>query len=480
MFKQKCILNFSNDTETLFLRKYPSNINFSTFFNSLNLYLVKKYISASKVKVLAHFSNVDSVEFVYRYKKKYKSLPYERINNNEYVIDISSLPKKGILYPVFSGDIRRIDIKDCTYEIECESRDISPCVLITTYNRQEFLIPNLRKLNACEGLAHVIVVDNAKNVKLPDDLDKSKFTVIPNDNLGGTGGFTRGMIEAKKRGFSHIFIMDDDITLILEVMEKTFSLVSSFNDTHQNDWVGFSMLINDNPLVQYELGTKWTGSRMKLNNHKFDVANLKKLYKNQVNKKYNYSAWWSLMMPTSVVDKYGYPFPFFIKFDDIEYGLRRTGEEIVLTNGFGVWHESFEKKFNPYLEYYLFRNACVTNAIHSRHPIYRSCWRYLKKSIRFYLKGEYTSFKLLNLGYDDYLKGPDFFRKLDIEGNNKKLREIAKEKQPTLKSFFTIPFIACARYFKLIFVYNKVRKEYLNHYQKLTSLEYWEKVFNHE
>ena len=366
MFVQKVLLKFTEATKPLYVRDFPDGYYFNTYFNSLNLYLIKRYLGCSKVKLILHFNGTAEVRVAYQYKKKFRYLELQKCGDNTYVFDISSLPEVGVVFPVVKGDIRKFEVLDFRYEIDCESRPISPCVLITTYNREEFLIPNLEKLNGCEGLAHVIVVDNARNVKLPDTLDKKKFTVIPNDNLGGTGGFTRGMIEAKKRGFSHIFIMDDDIILIPEVMEKTFSLVSSLKKEHENDWVGFSMLINDEPLVQYELGTKWDGAKLKLNHHKYKLNRVKYLEKNQINTKYNYSAWWSLMMPTSVIDKYGYPFPMFIKFDDIEYALRRKDEEIILTNGFGVWHENFDKKFNPYLEYYLMRYICV-NAINGFH-----------------------------------------------------------------------------------------------------------------
>lgn len=480
MFVQKGILDFTEETTSLFIRKGYRQILFDTFFNSLNIYLVKKYIGQNKVRLIIDAENYESIHLYYSLNNKLRVLNSTKINENTYEFDISYLEEKGTIYPVIKGDVDKIKVNSFRYEIDCESREISPCVLITTYNRQEFLIPNLEKLNKCEGLAHVIVVDNAKNVELPKSLDSKKFTVIPNDNLGGTGGFTRGMMEAKKRGFSHIFIMDDDITLIPEVMEKTFSLVASLKEEHKNDWVGYSMLIRDNPLVQYELGTKWNGYRMNLNHHNYQLNRPKYLIKNQINKKPNYSAWWSLMMPIEVLDKYGYPCPFFIKFDDIEYALRRENEEIILTNGFGVWHESFEKKFNPYLEYYLVRNAFVTNSLHMKNPGFKSAWRYFRKSVKFYLLGRHREFKLINIGTNDFFKGPDYLLSLDLEANNNKMREIAKEKPNFVKGLFTIPFISCFYFFKIWFGFNKPKKAYLSKKNDLTSGEYWEKIFNHE
>ena len=146
-------------------------------------------------------------------------------------------------YLMFLGELEGdIKLESLVYEVDATERKISTAVIFTTFNRQEFLIPNLYKLNSCEKVDKVIIVDNAKNVVLPNDLPKDKFIVVPNENLGGSGGFTRGMLEAKKLGISHIFISDDDITLIPEIHEKALSLVSCLREDVKDSWLGFSML----------------------------------------------------------------------------------------------------------------------------------------------------------------------------------------------------------------------------------------------
>lgn len=475
MFTQKVILDFEKKVETLFVRKNENEQSFDTFFNSLNLYLIKHYTDGNKLTIKLDYVGNSPIKVIHAYKNETKVLFECDHLENEIEVDLSNLGELGIVYPVFNKDVQ---IKSMTYEVNATSRDISTAVLITTFNRQDFLIPNLHKLDKCEHINKVIIVDNARNIELPKDLSNDKFIVVPNDNLGGTGGFTRGMMEAKKLKVSHIFIMDDDITLMPEVTEKTLSLISSLKEEHANDWLGYSMLPNGKPTFQYELGTNWNGIKMMLNHRDMDVSKLDNLYKNQVNTKYNYSAWWSLIMPISVIDKYGYPFPFFIKFDDIEYGLRRKGEEIILTNGFAVWHEDFENKYNPYLEYYLYRNALVTNAIHDKKPLLHSLIRFMGKSVKEYFKLRHTEMKLINMAINDYLKGPDFFLNLDIEKRNNEIREIAKHKTNIFKGIFVSPFIAFGYAFKLMFKYNKAKPLYNRDVDKLTSEEYWQGVFN--
>lgn len=474
MFVQRVILDYNNQVKDLFVRHSNNQQSFDTFFNSLNLYLVKQFTDCKSLTIFCESDGKGFVKVIHETKERVSVLFEAETVPQEIKIDLTSLSYEGIIYPIFSGSI---SIKSMRYEVDAVSKKIHTAAIFTTFNRQEFLIPNLYKLNTCNSIDKVIIVDNAKNVELPADLPRDKFIIVPNDNLGGTGGFTRGMIEAKKTGASHIFIMDDDITLIPEVIDKALSLISSLKPSHENDWLGFSMLPNGSPTTQYELGTKWNGIKMCLNNHMLDVSKKESLFKNQINTKYNYSAWWSLIMPISVIDKYGYPFPFFIKFDDIEYALRRTGEEIILTNGFAVWHEDFDKKYNPYLEYYLYRNALVTNSLHDKKPKFHSLIRYLGKTVKAYFKGKFIVPKLMNIAVNDFLKGPDFFKTLDIEALNKEIRLIADKKIKVLDGIFTYPFRIIHNFFKLTFGFNKAKKKYINEFGYFTNLEYWEGVF---
>lgn len=474
MFKQKVILDFEEKVEALFVRRNGNELSFDTFFNSLNLYLIKHYTDGNKLTIKLDYVGDASIQVVHSYKKANRVLFASEHLQNEIDIDLSLLGELGIVFPIFKGDF---SLKSMTYEINSQGKKISTSVIFTTFNRQEFLIPNLHKLDKCENVDNVIIVDNAKNVELPEDLSKDKFIVVPNENLGGTGGFTKGMMEVKKLGSTHMFIMDDDITLLPEVVDKAISLISNLKEGHQDDWLGFSMLPNGSPTCQFELGSKWNGIKMQLNHHLVDVSKVDNLYYNQINTKYNYSAWWSLIMPTSVLDKYGYPFPFFIKFDDIQYGLRREKEEIILTNGFAVWHEDFDKKYNPYLEYYLYRNALVTNAINDKKPLLHSLIRFCGKNVKVYFKFMHIEMKLMNIAVNDYLKGPDYFLTLDIEKRNNEIREVAAQKVNYLKTIFVNPFVAGFYFFKILFKYNHAKKLFRAKYAQLTSEEYWKGVF---
>ena len=85
---------------------------------------------------------------------------------------------------------------------DAPDRKISLSLVICTYKRKEYLEENLEKIRKDPELyklfleKHFIVrvVDNAK--ELPDSYGKG-IQVYPNENTGGSGGFSRGMEQKK-------------------------------------------------------------------------------------------------------------------------------------------------------------------------------------------------------------------------------------------------------------------------------------------
>ena len=308
------------------------------------------------------------------------------------------------------GETKEVCAKYLEYCANKQYVSVKPKInaIICTYKREKEVLKNIEKLKLCkEYINHVFVIDNGKT--LDTNLSDDFVSILPNRNLGGTGGFTRGLIEATKTDCTHVLLMDDDIDFDPETYKKAYERVASFTKEEKNDWIGFSMSPFDKPYLQYEMGSKWNGMKMMINNHNLDMRIEKNKKKNENHQRYNYSAWWSLIMPISVVKKYGYPFPFFIKFDDIEYGMRRDGELIQFSNDFKVTHESFENKYNCYLEYYLMRNAFITNAIHLKGSKFCSLMRFTWKGIKFIFKGQAGALNMINVGARDYFAGPSLF-----------------------------------------------------------------------
>ena len=87
------------------------------------------------------------------------------------------------------------------------------CAIVVTYNRPGLLVRCLEQLGAQTRVpAHVLVVDNASTDETPELLaGRDDVEVLTMEtNLGGSGGFSRGVMHAHARGHRWLWLLDDD------------------------------------------------------------------------------------------------------------------------------------------------------------------------------------------------------------------------------------------------------------------------------
>ena len=94
--------------------------------------------------------------------------------------------------------------------------------VVVTYNRLELLkraVDSLRRQS--RKLDCIIVVNNGSNDGTFEWLDsQTDLCVIHQDNVGGSGGFYRGIEFAYNQGFDWIWCMDDDVYPAEDCLEK--------------------------------------------------------------------------------------------------------------------------------------------------------------------------------------------------------------------------------------------------------------------
>ncbi len=85
--------------------------------------------------------------------------------------------------------------------------------VVVTYNRKELLKRTIECLRSqTRKLDSIIVVNNSSTDGTAEWLDaQSDLTVFHQENIGGSGGFHRGIKEAFDSGFDWIWCMDDDV-----------------------------------------------------------------------------------------------------------------------------------------------------------------------------------------------------------------------------------------------------------------------------
>lgn len=124
------------------------------------------------------------------------------------------------------------EIKACSEQMQT----VRPAVVICTYKREEDVRKNLSRLNTMsDGFCPaVFLIDNGNTLGQEDFPDFVRY--VPNRNSGGTGGFTRGMLEVLEEAtsdFTHVVLMDDDIRLETGVLERTWSFLSCLKEHAQ-------------------------------------------------------------------------------------------------------------------------------------------------------------------------------------------------------------------------------------------------------
>lgn len=188
-------------------------------------------------------------------------------------------------------------------------------------------------------------------------------------NLGGAGGFSRGMFEATAPGAAgpvDVLLMDDDVRVEPETVLRLFAFAAV---TREPTLVGAQMLYLFNPdylLVSAER-TQLDQLKGGLDADEFalrDQSVVEDKQERRIDAEYN--AWWSCLIPGEAVEKVGLPMPYFFQWDDIEYGLRcrQAGMPTCTLHGAAVWHADFYwKDGDDFGQFFSQRNSLVTTSI---------------------------------------------------------------------------------------------------------------------
>ena len=405
-----------------------SELSFGTYFNSFSYTKYRDYTRVNAVTFSCKIKGKALVSLCVFDGEEKVILEAEAFNAAELSVNFSCLPMNGFLYPKIKA------ITDCEflqgeYRAECKPNNINVCIAICTYRREQYVLKNIELLRNSEFsfIHRVFVVDNGKTLDMA--LSDEFIQILPNKNYGGSGGFTRGLIEAHDGGFSHIILMDDDVNFFSQTLEQMTVFISLLTENFSKSWFGTGMFPLDKTWEQFELGAQWNGE-LTSRKHKIDLREPKNLLDNLDNTDLDYSAWWTLFMPVSVTEN-GLPFPFFIKGDDIEYGLRKNlGTEIITMNAIGVRHEAFDNKTSFVLYYYNVRNELVINAVHKKHGTLKALKRFWFEILKQLILYRYDNCNIVFMAVRDFLGGVDFFLKTDEEELNRKLSRCVPQLVP--------------------------------------------------
>lgn len=291
-----------------------------------------------------------------------------------------------------------------------------------TFNREPFLGPSCERLLDYAPIREAmprIVITNQGTAKLQehpafaflkDEAKAARLHIVDQPNYGGSGGFTRGVMEMLQAGqATHALLMDDDAQIEPECVYRAYAFACMAKDTVA---IGGQMLDLVRPHMLFESANTVRLNRLTIDNPVMNTdlgeeEGVNLLMEPQIG---HYNAWWFCAIPRGAFERFGLPLPMFIRGDDIEFGLRmRAGGMLTIAlPGVAVLHEPFYLKPGGFKEYYIVRNMLVNSVLHARV----SPWQFLPVLwVRFFmhaLRFDYAQASLTCRGIADFLKGPGF------------------------------------------------------------------------
>ncbi len=437
-----------------FLLESHKVISFDTYFNSFSLEKWKKYTFIDNLYLRLHIKGKCNIALyeatLVNESVQTRLLTSRKKDNQEETITIlfpETNTLHGICYFVISSDENPCQIISGYYGTEMDADQTNKVRIgigICTYKREHFILKNLKAIqetildnpqSELHDNLEIIVSDNGQTLQ-NFDYTHPKVQIVSNINAGGSGGFARCMIEAIKAketlNLTHLLLMDDDIVLDPAILLRTYKILLFLKKRHLNKIIGGAMLKLEEPSEQLEFGAKRQQNLSKpallQNNKDVNLSNFHSVVHNELSNTItpNYNAWWYCCIPFNHITSNNLPLPFFIHFDDIEYGCR-LNEEIILFNGIVVWH-SFQNKYSPILVYYDTRNRLLTSII--RDPL-TSTSRFnliqytLFHFIAFTNRYMYIDWKMFVLAIKDLCKGANAFQQINPPQLHESLATIA-------------------------------------------------------
>ncbi len=237
--------------------------------------------------------------------------------------------------------------------------------------------------------------------------DKLRYLRQP--NLGGAGGFTRGLYEVSAvNEHADVLLMDDDI---LCEPESVLRLHAFANCTVEPTLVGAQMLFLLNP-DYLNVGAEEVYPDQLVHGQRVSKAlrNTSMLKRNQERRvDAGYNAWWTCLIPAEVVTKIGLPLPIFFQWDDVEYGLRarEAGFVTVTLANAAVWHADFYwKDFDDWARYFSTRNSLIVGSLHTSLDGKMLSRTFFRQIAEMLVAMQYGLAHTTLQGIEDFLEGP--------------------------------------------------------------------------
>lgn len=417
--------------ESAYSLKKSEHSEFFTYFNAFSLEKWKKYTQVRNVYLRLSIKGKAGIQLFGHYtannnvNKEIISENYFEADGRETVMIPIPMDVKSqvVSFQLFAFD--DLYLYEGSYIADMDAsllNEVDISLVTVTFQKEDFITRNLTLLEneilyTDEEVAdHIFirVIDNGRTLNA-EEWNCDRIHIYPNPNVGGAGGYTRGMIETiQDQDFhaTHALLMDDDVKILPESIIRTYNLLRCLRPEYTDHFVSGAMLYYERMHVQHEdvgfvsregaFGARKPVMEMHLAD---SVVRNEKIYEDQPN---NYAGWWYCCIPRTKLSLDRLALPLFIRGDDVEFSIANHAKFLTM-NGICIWHMGFAVKFNMPMEFYqVHRNSLIIQAASGVTPEVDYAARI---SERFFIelnRFNYIGCDLLLDAIEDYLKGPEF------------------------------------------------------------------------
>jgi galactofuranosylgalactofuranosylrhamnosyl-N-acetylglucosaminyl-diphospho-decaprenol beta-1,5/1,6-galactofuranosyltransferase len=285
---------------------------------------------------------------------------------------------------------------------------------ITTFRREAAVRRTVARFstfmsgNPLAPYLHLFVVDNGQSA---DIAATAHVTPIPNRNLGGSGGFARGLAEAEGRDYTHCIFMDDDASVPLDAIERVWAFLAFAEDAATAVSGGLAManhrwsLWENGAIFDRRCHPRWLGTDMR------DFGQIMRMEIDSTprNPPNFYGGWWFFAFPIQGLTYR--PFPFFVRGDDVSFSLANHFDIVTLPGVVCFQDADFADKESLLTLYLDLRSHLIHHLALPAMEIGRKATLGVAADffMRSLLQCHYETLQALNLAVEDVLKGPGFF-----------------------------------------------------------------------
>lgn len=411
-----------------------SEVSFATYFNAFPASYWRRWTVLDRVVLRLTLSGHCRVD-IYRSKADATVIHVEgeavatsEPTTLEFNLDLAPFEDGGWLWFDVTTEDGSIVMHEAGWFAPVESSvKASVAIGITTFNRPDDCAAALAAIGedpAVLGLIDAVFVADQGTRKVVDSKGYEaaaaqlgdRLRIYNQGNLGGSGGFARGMYEAlNTTECEQILLMDDDIVI---EPDSILRAVAFSRFTERPTLVGGQMLNLQARSHLHSMGEvvdrdkfMWRAAPNVEYDHDFAEDTLRETPRMHRRIDVDYNGWWMCLIPRVVAAELGLPLPLFIKWDDAEYGLRagQAGYPTASLPGVAIWHMPWSDKDDAtdWQAYFHLRNRLVVASLYSRYKhgggmVPNS----MKSVIKHLLSLEYSTVALQNLAIQDFLAGP--------------------------------------------------------------------------